>query len=863
MSRTLKHPGRIRAIGLAVALLGLALQAPLSIGARAATPAGGTITAPAVPGTVRFDWQGVVAPGASNANGPGLRCQGVANDQFNLKLHGVDAAFYTTHTATLTIQIDWTPVISAEVNSLQLTTAYDNGSGTLTSFGDGSSNGAGTSSSWSYSNPAATVDPGFIRAMACAAYNVSSQPYTGHAILQVQNLTLDANSVTLTHPVDHAFAAVVGSTGGQLAGPTQGLPSDCPATACDSFNLRVIYPAAPKQYLRSHRVTLNIHYTWPDTTQDLDVLANDPGNAGYGPGAPDSTNPNSGFEDLALVNPLDGVWLIRSVAGVVTVPTAATAHITLTSVPIPVVVLPPEPPPAPGSPSFTNYQSPDVAPWKAAGSNEPGLGIDSKTGEVLYKDNQFTARVHFDDTKKPATATWTDVTPPTQSVLGTTLDPILFTDQITNRTFVSDLLGACSFSSYSDDDGASWTQDQGCGTPAGPDHQTIGGGPFPASVPLGAVGYPNAVYYCSQAIAAALCAMSANGGLTFGPGVPIYNTSQCTGLHGHVKVAPDGTVYVPNKDCGNGTKAAIVSEDAGTTWSVRPIPGSATPDAASQVTFQGGPLGTQGGQSQAFDFSVGHDPAIGVAKDDGTLYEGYVDMHGESTSDNPNATSPAMIAVSHDKGLTWSAPIDVGAQLGVKNSDFAEVVGGDHGRAAFAFIGSRTSGNSYQPNFSGDWYLYVSFTKDFGKTWTTVDATPGDPVQRGCVWNVGDPTGTLTQCRNMLDFNDIQLDPQGRVLAAYTDGCAGACDRDPQQQAYSSVAALVRQTAGTSIISACGTTFSAGCAVPALTSRGVRGPSPNTSAPSPQLLALLLVAVAAIALAAVAARRRWRRRVVR
>ena len=52
--------------------------------------------------------------------------------------------------------------------------------------------------------------------------------------------------------------------------------------------------------------------------------------------------------------------------------------------------------------------------------------------------------------------------------------------------------------------------------------------------------------------------------MTFGPAVPIY-TDQCGGLHGHVKVAPDGTVYVPNRGCG-GTQGGVVSEDNGITW---------------------------------------------------------------------------------------------------------------------------------------------------------------------------------------------------------------------------------------------------------------------------------------------------------
>ena len=39
------------------------------------------------------------------------------------------------------------------------------------------------------------------------------------------------------------------------------------------------------------------------------------------------------------------------------------------------------------------------------------------------------------------------------------------------------------------------------------------------------------------------------------------------------KVAPDGTVYVPNRGC-NGVQSVTVSEDAGTTWTVRHVQGA-------------------------------------------------------------------------------------------------------------------------------------------------------------------------------------------------------------------------------------------------------------------------------------------------
>src|SRR5207244_6574680 len=107
--------------------------------------------------------------------------------------------------------------------------------------------------------------------------------------------------------------------------------------------------------------------------------------------------------------------------------------------------------------------------------------------------------------------------------------------------------------SFSDDDGNNWLPTQGSGQPAGIDHQTVGGGSYAFPAPLTPTGYPHAIYYCSQDIVTAFCSRSDDGGVTFGPGIPIYTFAQvngvdvpiapgtCGGLHGHVRVSPDGT----------------------------------------------------------------------------------------------------------------------------------------------------------------------------------------------------------------------------------------------------------------------------------------------------------------------------------
>ena len=111
---------------------------------------------------------------------------------------------------------------------------------------------------------------------------------------------------------------------------------------------------------------------------------------------------------------------------------------------------------------------------------------------------------------------------------------------------------------------------------------------------------------------------------------------------------------------------------------------------------------------------------------------------------------------------------------------------GDDDRAADAFLGTPAAGDFQSQSFRGIWHLYVAHTYDGGATWTTVDATPDDPVQRGCIWLGG---GAVT-CRNLLDFNDATVDKQGRVAVAFADGCTGNCVNAPFTATGNSFSAL-------------------------------------------------------------------------
>src|SRR5437667_4680130 len=145
---------------------------------------------------------------------------------------------------------------------------------------------------------------------------------------------------------------------------------------------------------------------------------------------------------------------------------------------------------------------------------------------------------------------------------------------------------------------------------------------------------------------------------------------------------------------------------------------------------------------------------------------------------------------------TWQNIYDVGAAYGLKNVAFPAAVAADAGRAAVAFYGSTISGDESANSFNGIWHLYVASTFDGGLHWTTTDATPKDPLQRGCIWM----HGGADICRNLLDFFDMTVDKQGRVQVGYVDGCTdGACVQaavTAKGNAYTARGVIARQSSG-------------------------------------------------------------------
>jgi len=558
-------------------------------------------------------------------------------------------------------------------------------------------------------------------------------------------------------------------------------PVGGPSGDTDAYKLTVKLPAdAAKLYAANLRTgtdyaaVLTIRLTWDGSSPDetLGLSAADPKGNSAGNDTLAVSNTGGNVNVFMLQNPLSQTYTITASNQLGNSTTAVPSHAvaTLQVVHLATRALPPA---RAGAPRFDAFHIPlslmpptpeeDVVLGGRA-FGEPSIGVNPKTDALMYQAGLYTMRGTFSG----GGVKWKDVSdaPLTNSA---SEDAILSVDRSTGRTFVSQLALACSLGAVSDDDGASWTPAaKACQTPPAVDHETIAAGPF--APPLAGTLYPNAVYYCSQNVAYASCALSLDGGLTYGHGLsPMYTSAECFGIHGHVKVAPDGTVYVPNKACGapecliTSTTAGpdchpglAVSQDNGQTWTTHTI------DDGHTRFFNSG------------------DPSIGIGSR-GTVYYGYGDRDGHPK-----------IAVCTQHGASCGRSVDVGRAFRIENTEMPEVVAGDDDRAAFAFLGSTTPGDDEQSNvevndadgnvinavhpwhnFMGTWHLYVAVTYDRGRHWTTTDATPDAPVQRGCIeFNASCPSdrGSDDQ-RNLLDFNDLTIDREGRILAAYTDGC--------------------------------------------------------------------------------------------
>lgn len=321
------------------------------------------------------------------------------------------------------------------------------------------------------------------------------------------------------------------------------------------------------------------------------------------------------------------------------------------------------------------------------------------------------------------------------------LDPYVYIDDIDGenfRVFTIDLTVACSYMSFSDDGGETWTTNPlACGRPVN-DHQTLFSGP---SVSSTTVSTPNILYYCWNDVATSSCSKSLDGGLTFHPtGSPAflgYDTGEgggrCGGLHGHGVVASDGTVYLPREYCGRPYLA--ISKDEGVTW---------TNVRVSEIGANGG-----------------SDTSVAVDKK-GNLYYLFL---GEDRL--------PYLTVSRDGGEKWSKEIMV-APPGVKEANLPSIDARGKGKIAVVYYGSTNS--PWEPCSEDCPSL------DYAKTtWNGYLTISANALNKNPLFYTGlanPPRDPLVRqrcgpgrCHNVLDFVDVSIGPDGIAYGAFVDSC--------------------------------------------------------------------------------------------
>ena len=158
---------------------------------------------------------------------------------------------------------------------------------------------------------------------------------------------------------------------------------------------------------------------------------------------------------------------------------------------------------------------------------------------------------------------------------------------------------------------------------------------------------------------------------------------------------------------------------------------------------------------------------------------------------------------STDSGESWSQESVRISPVEVISTTFPQIDAGDPGRIAITYLGSENSSELGLPNIDGEawdgnphfatsnvsYYLYITFSLnalDPNPIFHTLRVSP-DPVQIGSIClNSGDCRDIGGSNRNLLDFNDLHIDREGRVYVAFADGCTGSCAENSNSTAEDS-----------------------------------------------------------------------------
>lgn len=420
-------------------------------------------------------------------------------------------------------------------------------------------------------------------------------------------------------------------------------------------------------------------------------------------------------------------------------------------------------------------------------ATEPTVGVTAEGAVFLTAmvPRPGTGRMPALARSLDAGQTWDAVGSPLHA---NTNDPLVLVDVDTGRVYMNDILPlSCTFLSWSDDNGETWTTNPyACGNSHVNDHQTIVTA-WPRTLPT--VGYPKIVYHCANDVAYFACATSLNGGLTFGPQIPVdvgvdptrvspdmSEIPVCGATTGHLKAGPDGKVYLPKSECSVQASRPVVyvTEDDGLTWTKKVV---------------------------AETIMDGHELALAIDEENG-LYGVWTGTDGL-----------VYYAYSVDAGDTWSEPKPVSAP-GVTATMFTAAAALGKGKLAFAYVGSTVEGGyegkgTGNPGIAGDLLGQPPLPEWDNATWdgylgvmtgadtdapvlqTVTVNDPADPLARGLCGR--------TRCHGMNDFIDMVVDLEGRPWVAFVDVCTAECVDDVEMDADQAVGFVGTLVAGPSL----------------------------------------------------------------
>ncbi|HWG91003.1 MAG TPA: sialidase family protein, partial [Candidatus Thermoplasmatota archaeon] len=184
-----------------------------------------------------------------------------------------------------------------------------------------------------------------------------------------------------------------------------------------------------------------------------------------------------------------------------------------------------------------------------------------------------------------------------------------------------------------------------------------------------------------------------------------------------------------------------------------------------------------------------------VAKRSGDTFDSFAvvatDVAGNlyfTWSEREKDTQTTGIYVTHstDQGATWSTPQRVNTAA-TQTAIFPWIVAGDAGRLAVAYYATNATGPSAE-EVDGTWHVHLATTEnglDANAPWLEQQIST-TPIMQGSICTSG--TGCAAGTRDLLDYFQIALDPQGYVHACWAE----APESGPTVLVYG------RQTSGTS-----------------------------------------------------------------